>query len=686
MVLPNWARARVQSAEWSAIGASHFIVRQLMYGVRDLPTLPFVPGQGRRLRAASLEERDHEFLRCELRDGCAQGYYRNVDLAYVERSLAKGHYLSTIFVDWRNGSGRLITNFKEVSRHWNGQGVRMDTLTEFGACLVHSDTMISFDLRGGYRTVALHVDMIDMFMFTYAGEYYVCLTLPFGWSRSPYWFLQVMKPLTRHLRLQLRCRALPYLDDYLLVPGLGEVAATPADCLHLSAQVDALLTRLGLVRHPTKGVWGCGSRRLEHLGVVVDTLLMRFFITPAKLQQLHHLAKALLLDARRGQSTFLVRADVLQIFLGKAISNLTPLPLARFYSRSLYDCLKGTMRGGKVRLSRAALLDLKTWRTLSAGDGRLMYSRRDYSWTVHTDAADVGWGATIGTNTMAGSPGQLEVQRLWSPFTRLASINLRELQAIRLTLEQKAVRLVLHAPTRQETMNILLHVDNMGIVQIVNNMVTASPKLMKELRLLHNTLEKLKIRVHAHWLPSALNRHADRLSRTWNPNDAFVTASLLRSVSTSLHLQQVRRYWPLNESPAARSKVLKAQFLENWGDGRSRLWSPPPELIHLTLRKIDADGGHGIILVPNWTGQPWFGLLRIMAQEMRVVTDCPQPSVAHSLPGPLRNPKWTVLAAEVRGRHSEGLLSAQSQHLHLPLQEVLLVSGWHNKRSPMQLM
>ena len=302
--------------------------------------------------------------------------------------------------------------------------------------------------------------------------------------------------------------------------------------------------------------------------------------------------------------------------------------------------------------------DLQSWATMLAGDGRLIGGGTP-SWCLHTDAADVGYGATLGRDMEAWSPGELEVQGIWLPFLRLKSITLRELVAVRMALEDSLVQ----ARLQGDRSMLLLHVDNMAVFHIISNMVSAKPELMEELRLLHQLLVKMKVEIKAEWLPSALNKHADTLSRTWNPRDLAVTPSLLQSVATSLQLQNVRRFWPLGEAPPARRKVMQAQFAEHWGDGRSRLWNPQPPWHPATLLKIKAEEAHGIMVVPNWKGSSWSVLLQQLSLHERVI----EPGQGRQLfTSPRANPVWSVLLAEV-GKRPDKLFNAESPLLFLPL-------------------
>jgi hypothetical protein len=133
-------------------------------------------------------------------------------------------------------------------------------------------------------------------------------------------------------------------------------------------------------------------------------------------------------------------------FLRVAVSLTLALPMARFYTRSLYwdrslaglratggqsqDAVLPADRTGrgtqdpylaplgprerpwtKVRLSRQSLRDLAYWCSLKRGEGRDLHPL-PADLTMHSDPADLGYGGTLGPCSQAGSPGLWEGRRL----------------------------------------------------------------------------------------------------------------------------------------------------------------------------------------------------------------------------------------------------------------------------------
>jgi hypothetical protein len=108
--------------------------------------------------------------------------------------------------------------------------------------------------------------------------------------------------------------------------------ATRRDCGRAAQEISKLLGTLGL--HLNKGERSC-STRFEHLGCIIDTNLMRFFIIPRKIVRVQKMARSLIRKAREGRRW--VSRVILRSFCGLCVSLSLPITYYRFYSRSLYD-------------------------------------------------------------------------------------------------------------------------------------------------------------------------------------------------------------------------------------------------------------------------------------------------------------------------------------------------------------
>jgi Reverse transcriptase (RNA-dependent DNA polymerase) len=607
---PLWLQTQGRVEEWRQLGASPFLCRAIKYGIYEPPTIPFVSGEVMGELPQSAE--DLRFGIEDLRAGCAEGIYEEVSREDVNAVQAKGCMISSAFVVWQDGlegrKGRFVVNFAKQSKHWKKGSVKMETLPQYAMDLQKGDHMVSFDIKSGYRHFRLAPHMRDWFCFRYDGRFFRCIALPFGWGRSPLWFTQLLAPVVRHLRTVLGYRVLAYIDDFLVAPSGAGTVAKLRDCCRATTAIDKLLRKLGLTKHPTKGEW-TGTTRIEHLGAVVDTILMKFYIAPRKIEKIRSLSRALLRQAMLGRRW--VETTCLKSFAGVCVSLSLAMPFARFYTRAIYWDLSGNKKATsrasrenkRCRLSHQTLRDLRFWKRVTSKEkeGRPIRPTLP-EMSLHTDAADLGFGGTLGPKGQPGERGLWESQGVWGWEDRAAHITYRELKAVRLLLMGNLGQRVKDAGATK----LLLHCDNAAVVHITNAMVSASRPMMRELRLLKRLLDSMGVTIDSQWLPSVANRFADSLSRRFPRDDLRVRRQLRRSVADGMRAPiDAFPYRPLGEHPVFMRKQAYSELASSWSGTMTRLLCPPPDLMGPVVRKLRATKAPAILLMPDWPLQPW---------------------------------------------------------------------------------
>lgn len=191
-----------------------------------------------------------------------------------------------------------MVNLHHQSKHWPHRAVKMETLTSFAVQMEARVTLMSWDTKSGYRHLRLHCDMQVLFLFRYRGRFYSCVAFPFGCGQSTLWFTELMRLFVLFIWDRWCWRVLPYLDDFSLAPSPPGRPSTAADCAVARVRVVRLFRQLGLTRHPCKGWWD-GSQRLDHLGVHLDTVAMRAYVSDSKLRRVRTIARAVLLLAQK---------------------------------------------------------------------------------------------------------------------------------------------------------------------------------------------------------------------------------------------------------------------------------------------------------------------------------------------------------------------------------------------------
>lgn len=251
--LPSWSITALRAESWrSIVGSSDYEARQIRYGILDHPAVPFMDGVV--LGEIPQTEDDVEFGRVDLSKACGEGVYEEIGREEAMRVAGTGKMVSSAFVVWQ-GSGegrkrRFVVNLSRQSKHWGKGTVNMETLPGFALELQREDMLTSFDDKGGYRHFYLRPEMRDYFVLGYDRRFYRFIAVQFGWGRSGYWFVKLMRPLVRRLREKEGYRVLPYLDDFLVAPSRPGTVSSARHCAEAREVIGRMQERLGIVRHP----------------------------------------------------------------------------------------------------------------------------------------------------------------------------------------------------------------------------------------------------------------------------------------------------------------------------------------------------------------------------------------------------------------------------------------------------
>ena len=504
-----------------------------------------------------------------------------------------------------DNKARAVADLSHLSDHYRPMPTKNETLEGFSANLLPKDYLITMDLRSGYNHFRLHKDMRKFFVVSVlladgSVRYFRYLVLPFGWTRSGYWFCRLVGRFWTKVKKHRGYRVCSYVDDFAVAPSMGR-HSTQGDCIKASRYLDGHLLRYGLTRHSTKGVWGSGSQVVQHLGFVIDTVRGTFEVPAAKLDKIEMGARRLLRMAQCKSRR--VPMKELSSFIGRAQSLRLAVPDTAFRLRASYVSLYGKEgtedgpgswarsktrdRGShgprqRVVLSHPEIKDLQYWRDLK----KSMHHRpiwptvKQPTTTVHTDASLTAYGATLRKRDHGpGTMSHFETQGYWEGSHRkLAHITILELLTVRLTLET----FIEHCLIQQAEI-VKLYTDNMVVMYTVSAMVSRSPLIMAELRRLYDFLKQEGLELQLHHLPSALNLYADRLSRRRRLLDY-----LPRLPTVPEH------WWEGDSEHDMKASLAFTEYLR-----------PPLELSPLVARKIRADKFSGLLIMPRWEKQNW---------------------------------------------------------------------------------
>ena len=185
-------------------------------------------------------------------------------------------FICPIFVrPKKDGTTRMILNLQALNEHVVYIHFKMDTLKDAISLMKPNCFMASIDLKDAYYSVPIAQAHQKYLKFQWANKLYAFTCFPNGLAFCPRKFTKLLKPVYSVLR-QLGHVSSPYIDDsYLQGDDYYSCLANVLDSIRL-------LYYLGFLIHPEKSVL-VPTKRLTILGFILDSALMRIYMTPAKI-------------------------------------------------------------------------------------------------------------------------------------------------------------------------------------------------------------------------------------------------------------------------------------------------------------------------------------------------------------------------------------------------------------------
>lgn len=636
-----YASLRLSVAAWAALGATSWVLRTILYGLR-IPWL--APPPPTRSKGYPLPEEERVWCREEVQRWVNAGFVRRLTCA----AGAGSRWVSPSFVV-HGGKDRLVVDLRMINRWIKVRRFQYQRLAHFLSTLVPGDHLVSWDVKDAFYHVRLWPGDWKYIRFVVDGVVYEPRVLPFGMRLSPWAWTKVLRPVVAALRRKGYV-VMAYVDDFAAT-GRGARPSSAASATAGRIDILNLFRSLGIHVHPSKGVTD-GTTRLPLLGYLVDTTRQLLLLPEDRLSKMVDKAKCLLSAANRDARR--VRAAALRRFTGTAVSCSLAVPSARFYLRRLYDAQgRGT---GTTRLTHGAVRDLTWFSHLPAnhGVGRALWEPT--AGTLTTDASPSGWGGHWNHTLPAAGFFSL-AQRNWH-------INVKEVCAVRFCLLAFGRDMIARGKI------VHLRVDNKVAMHVANSFTSRSPALMGELRRLHAVIRRLGVTLRATWVASVANVWADALSRQrdrddWRLNGQIVEVLQARygphtvdRFATTLNTQCVR-FNSLHRCPG--TEAVDA-FTVSWGAGENNWVNPPFSQAARVVDKIVAEQATATVILPVWTAQEWWAPAVARAQETWLLpADAGLFTSGHS-PRPAPHPRWrmAVLRFVGGGRSDRAVQAART--------------------------
>ena len=528
---------------------------------------------------------------------------RLLEIGVIEVSVHEaGEFVSTIFTRLKkDGKRRMILNLAKLNDHVEYYHFKMDTLEHAIKLITPNCYMASIDLRDAYYSVPIHSSDQKYLKFMWRGVLYKFTALPNGLSSGPREFTKLLKPPFSFLRSSGHT-IVGYIDDTLLI------SQDEDDCHRAIADTTSLLDELGFIIHPKKSIL-TPTHEITFLGFTINSTTMTVKPTTEKCDELAGLCRKLRNKPKPSiQNVASVVGKIVAIFPGAQYGPLHYRELEKDKSNALR--LSRGDYNANMQLSGGARAELLWWEhyvhTVS-----LSLDKGPYQFCLSSDASGKGWGISDGPTDGGGKWNDLEKAR-----AEENQINYLELWAAFMALRAYC--------SEENNVHVKLDIDNTTAIAYINHMGGTKSHDCNELaKEMWEWCIERKIWVTACHLPGVLNTVADRRSREFRDQTEW---ELDRKV-----FQQICAHFgtPHIDLFASRLNTKLDRFV-SWRpdpdavavDAFTMDWSntffyafPPFCLITRCLQKITFDHAEGLLVVPVWPSQSWYGRLLHMLVE-----------------------------------------------------------------------
>ena len=522
--------------------------------------------------------------------------YQGVIVEVPAQEQGLGFYSNLFIIPKPNGDVRPILDLKGLNAYLKVRSFRMESVRSAAAALQKNDFLASIDIKDAYLHVPIFQPHQRFLRFTVARRHFQFVALPFGLATAPRVFTKVLAPILANLRIQ-GIIVLAYLDDLLIIdhssPGLERAVALTV----------RYLERFGWVLNREKSAFQ-PTKRLEYLGMSLDTEQQRVFLPRIKVEAIKELIH-LVLSKREPTIRLCMR------LLGKLVATFEAVPYAQSHTRVLQAAILSAWSKRPQALEFPLPLSSRVRQSLCWWlDPQNLLKGKSFSpvtWKiVTTDASLKGWGAILDGCTHQGTWAQEESQ---------LPINILELRAARLALRAWTSKL--------QGFPVRIQSDNATAVAYINHQGgTKSQAAQREVSLIFLWAENHVPCISAIFIPGVDNLQADFLSRqTLSPGEWSLHPQIFQvicqrwgmpdvDVMASRFNKKLDRFMSRTRDPMACGADA---LVCPWHQFKLLYAFPPLQLLPRLLRRIRVEHKPVILVAPAWPRRAWYSLILKMA-------------------------------------------------------------------------
>ena len=515
-----------------------------------------------------------------------------------------GDYFSNLFTTpKKDGSYRTILNLKKLNKECDTKHFKMESLKQAIHMVRPNAFLASIDIKDAFYSVPINDSHKKYLKFVWKGLPHQFEAMPNGYKDAMRIFTKIMKPVFAKLR-EMGYTSVIYVDDSLLYGDTFE------ECLDNVLVTLKCLQDLGFVIHSKKSVL-YPTQILEFLGFIINTRSMTLTLTDKKKTKIMNKAKQLL------QGSVSIR--MVASFVGNLTSSFEGVPNGRLYYRHIELCKTDALRKSKFdfeakcALSVEARKELSWWIENISGAYAHIKSIPPIDYTIHTDASNLGWGA---------SDGVLKSNGRWDEQEQDMHINCLELIAIKFALKS-------FLPLYPEAKHIRIMSDNTSAISYINKQGGSHNMVLNDIAVeIWQLCIEYGTYISAAHIPGKHNIVADIASREFHDSaEWMLSRDTFRMITDRFGMPDIDMFasrlncqLPIYASwkPDPNSTYIDAMQV-TWANKFIYLF-PPFSMLWPVITKMEEDKVEkAILVVPKWTTQSWFPrIMRKVIQHLEV--------------------------------------------------------------------
>lgn len=372
-----------------------------------------------------------------------------------------------------------------------------DRVVEMISSLGQHAEMAVVDIKSAFRLLPVHPDDFELLGFKIDGHYYVDKNLPMGCKISCNYFEKFSTFLHFLVEKKSGKNTLDhYLDDFIFA---GK--SLSGDCKLLRDSFLSICESLSVPLAVEKSLGP--TTVLKFLGLIIDTDQMLIRVPDEKVAELSEKLRHYLTRKR-------ITLRELQSLVGSLNFFSKAVRCARAFNRRFYDLtLKAKLPHHSIKLSPEVKADMQVWlQFLNSFNGVAYFPEGHWSDSsvlhLYTDSSKLAGGAYFSKRWVC-----ITWPLTWKDADIIRDITFLEFIPVVLAL-------VLWGHLLQNK-KIVLHIDNLALVEILNKQSSRSKRIMDLMRLFVTLVLQHNIVFRSFHIPGLLNEISDSISRQeWN--------------------------------------------------------------------------------------------------------------------------------------------------------------------------